>query len=198
MPDGVIYALIFPNGKCYIGSSFRINKRLNKHIFLLEHNCHSNEHVQCMWDEYGEFEFQELEMHNNSSDEELRAREQEWINAQGDNAVNIGPAIRKGSVMSEEQKHKRSIALKGRPSWNKGLPSPNKGKKMSEEQKRKISASMKGHKCMLGHKHTEETKRKISESKIGNKYWLGHRHTEESKQKMREAQARRKNLYADN
>jgi len=50
----------------------------------------------------------------------------------------------KGLIHSEETKQKISSSLKGRPTWNKGLPGTWTGKTHSEESKKKISASKKG------------------------------------------------------
>jgi hypothetical protein len=59
-----------------------------------------------------------------------------------------------GRVVSEETKHKMSIAHKGK------APCP-AGWKQSEESRLKMSESKKGHPT------SEETKRKISEAQIG-------------------------------
>lgn len=84
-----------------------------------------------------------------------------------------------GIVLSEEVRHKISIA-------NKGRPSPNKGKHMSEETKLKISNSRKGKYTgkdnpnygngdkirgekhpLWGKHHSEETKEKIRNKHLG-------------------------------
>ena len=75
-----------------------------------------------------------------------------------------------------------SEALKGKPSWNKGIPHTeesklkisvaNKGKKRSEEVKRKLSESHKGkNSWSKGMKFSEETKKKMSKSKQ-NRHWF--------------------------
>jgi hypothetical protein len=69
---------------------------------------------------------------------------------------------------SEERKQNISIAKKGKPAKNKGIP-------MTEEQKKKLSDAMKGRKVdpevvkrralsQTGAKRSDETKRKISEA----------------------------------
>ena len=45
------------NGKSYIGSSVRLNRRLVEHKSRLRHGHHGNQHLQRAWDKYGEDAF---------------------------------------------------------------------------------------------------------------------------------------------
>jgi hypothetical protein len=91
--------------------------------------------------------------------------------------------------LTKETKEKMSLAKKGKPSWNKGIP-------MREETKNKLSILNTGKhlsvearlKVGLAHKgihRSEETKKKISEAKKGKpSNMLGKHHSEETKRKM--------------
>ena len=92
----------------------------------------------------------------------------------------------KGFKHSLEAKKKISLARKGKPSWNKGIPFSEetrekmslaqKGKKLSEEHKRKISEKLKGR------LFSEETRKRISLATQGKHYgFLGKKHSEEFK-----------------
>ena len=65
--------------------------------------------------------------------------------------------------MTDEQKKKLSESLKGKKTWNKGIP-------MTDEQKKKISDSHKGK------TPSEETRRKISDSHKGKPATIKGRH----------------------
>lgn len=92
------------------------------------------------------------------------------------NSIKNGWNLEKNSVggsRSEETRRKISESLKGRTSWNKGIPcseekkrklsEANKGNIVSKETRIKISKSTKGLK-----KQTEATRIKISKSQRGN------------------------------
>lgn len=109
------------------------------------------------------------------------------IGLRGEKNPNFGkPSPMRGKKMTDEQRHKISIAMKGKKTRlgavlsdetkrkiakaHKGKPSSMKGIPKSEEHKAKISASVskaqmgdKNH--FYGRKHTEETKAKISATK---------------------------------
>ena len=91
----------------------------------------------------------------------------------------------KGKPKSIEHRNKISKALLGKPSWNKGKPSPNKGKHITEEHKQKISKANKGIIFTEEHKQklveawkvrklkgfSEETKQKMSLAHKGKTTW---------------------------
>ena len=94
-----------------------------------------------------------------------------------------------GTHHSEETRKKMSIAKKGRPTWNKGVPwseetrkklsETHKGTHLSEEAKHKVSISKKGT------HHSEETRKKMSIAKKGHPAWnKGIPQSEEAKEKI--------------
>ena len=73
-----------------------------------------------------------------------------------------------GAIISEEDRRKRSEALKGHivsEETRRKLSEANKDKILSEEHKRKMSEAHKGKIC------SEETRKKLSEAKKGIKWW---------------------------
>lgn len=102
-----------------------------------------------------------------------------------------------GIGLSKDSLESMRSKLRGKPSWNKGIPmsaeakaklsaakmgsvAPNKGKPMSEEAKAKVSLTKQGVK--LSEQHIQ----KLRAAKLGTK------HSEETKQKMRASHAARK------
>lgn len=156
------------NNKVYIGQAIDIQSRIREHKELLNRNCHTNNHLQCAWNLYGEdkFIFSTVE----KCDEKiLTQREQFWIDFYGginsDNTYNQRDAGSHGTH-SEETKLKISKAQKGVPKKS--------GRKVSKEGKLSLSLSHIGKYpsmetrqkmsiAQIGRKHTEETKRKIAE-----------------------------------
>jgi len=77
--DAGIYCIVnSQNGKRYIGQTYSLKYRWNRHRFDLSHGYHSNNHLQSAWDKYGEqsFKFVILERCNIS---QLDEREIYWI-----------------------------------------------------------------------------------------------------------------------
>lgn len=132
------------------------------------------------------------------------------IALKGHTAWNKGlPSLRKGIPVSDAQKLKQSLAMKGRKlteERRQKLILANLGRKHTEEAKRKISIGNKGKvrsaatkqkirlanigriSPMFGKRHSEETKRKISESKKGSIPWIkGRHHSEETKRRISQA-----------
>ena len=108
-----------------------------------------------------------------------------------------------GKHHSEESKRKMSLAKKGKPAHNKGVPmseehkkklsDKNKGKKLSEETKQKMSEAQSGEKnAMFGKTHSEESKRKMSLAKKGKPaHNKGVPMSEEQKKKLSLAKSKR-------
>lgn len=182
-----IYALIFPNGEVYIGSSTKsCEGRYVDHIRALKHNLHSNPHMQNIFNKYNIPEFRILQECGNPKGMKIkeiiiRLREDKWIDAQDGNTINCGRAYPcvmfgrygywNGKIFSESHRRKLSESRKGRifseetrkrlSKSLKGRLGANKGKKFSGEHKRKISESLKG-------KHrSNATRCKISKSHMG-------------------------------
>jgi len=121
-----------------------------------------------------------------------------------------------GHIHTEETLNK----MRGRPSWNKGIPLSdelkkhlskiNTGKTLSEETKKKIQKAMEGRivsdetrkklrVASTGRKHSEETKKMYSKTRRGKPNGrLGCKHTEATKKKMSDAvKNREKRIYSE-
>ena len=150
--------------KLYVGSSGRSDVRESQHRRDLQHNRHTNPHLQHAWNRDGEyaFVFSALEVVDDPS--LLREREQWWLNhltPWGDYGYNVLKDVdRRGITLSDEMKQKISQTLKGRVKTEeeinnfiearRGKPFPTPwmiGKHKSEETKAKISQSRAG-KCV--------------------------------------------------
>lgn len=117
-----------------------------------------------------------LELSNNSREYRLSGSDWEWIcrlcHARKDNWS-------KGRVLTEEHKRKiglaNSIALKGKPTWNKGVTGY-KTKPSSEEKKAKLRIANKGqipwNKGKRGvQKYSEERMKNMREALRGKPSW---------------------------
>lgn len=141
------------NGRCYVGSSFNIERRFNAHRSLLKHGKHHSPSLQRAWKKHGNeaFEFKILEIVENVDG--LLIAEQRHIEllnaADAQLGYNVSPvagtrrgvpqpdsvreklrAERKGVPKSAETRAKMSAAAKARPP-------------KSEEHKRKLSEATK-------------------------------------------------------
>lgn len=160
-----IYKIVHePTGRCYVGQSQDVERRMNDHLKSLENKKHPNEHLQNAWDKYGEeqFSFEIVEACNLDF---LSEREQFWIDNL-DSEFNKSRCVEsfwRGMRHSEKTLEKMSRVQKGN--------SHASGYRHTEEAKRKIAESARGR------KHTEEAKRKISDSKKGKKLSDKHRKT---------------------
>ena len=77
---GVVYELVSPSGKRYIGSTIKSFKyRLSQHYSNLRSDNHPNYILQAAYDKYGEFKTNILEKVNFTNVKELRLREQYYI-----------------------------------------------------------------------------------------------------------------------
>lgn len=88
---GIYKILNKVNGKFYVGSSTNITKRWWTHKTELKSGKHCNIHLQSSWNLHGEnsFEFSIVEqLSENISDEELKDKEQVYLDECWDNGVN--------------------------------------------------------------------------------------------------------------
>jgi group I intron endonuclease len=152
---GIYLIFCLANQRVYIGQAKNIKTRLGQHQSNLRSNKHQNQYLQNAYNKYGVdmFVFRPCEYPEDTSVENLTAREQYWIDQfdamnprRGFNMMEAGSAGRP----SEETRRKMSEA--------------HKGEKHTEERKAKSAAFHRGR------KRSEETKRKISEAKKGQKY----------------------------
>lgn len=159
-----IYAITCTaNGRVYIGSSLRIEKRWGEHRQSLRRGCHRNPHIQRAWKKYGEsaFEFSVLiECHA----EDLLDMEQSTLDAQKlyGPVFNIGDdcdAPARGRKHTPETRAKISAAARGRklsPEACANMSMAAMGRVNTPESRAKMSAAH------LGVPRTPETRAKIS------------------------------------
>lgn len=165
-----VYALIFPDGKVYIGSTTRsFRNRLRRHMRVLLKGSHCNQYMQRLFNKYGKPEFCILE--KCSDPEEIYVKEQTWIDAQDKKMLinlvpaRLCPAYKRSTP--EEVRKKISESHKGKSLSKEHIRSvsdANRGKHRSVESRKRMSESAKGNTRWLGKRHSEETKRRISES----------------------------------
>jgi group I intron endonuclease len=121
------------SGRKYIGQSPRLVARLQDHISYLNRGKHKNPKLQAYWTKYGssEFKFQILEV--GLTKEELDIRERwyfehiiDWdfdFNICRRSCSQVGRIPwNKGQAMLPHVRAAMTAAVKGRPSWNKGVP----------------------------------------------------------------------------
>lgn len=66
--------------KCYVGSALNILARVKTHRYQLAVQEHYNSHFQRAWNKYGEDKFEWIVLEVCATEDELRDREQYWIN----------------------------------------------------------------------------------------------------------------------
>ena len=206
MKSGIYCIRHKESGKCYIGQSVNLKKRVNYHV------RHTRQYIDRAIQKHGrdQFVFEILELCEESN---LNQREVHWIASlnsvaphgynltYGGNSERPSAETRRrmsewqigkqhstetrekiskshtGKRLSDEQRQ----ALIGRPTWNKGKP-------RSNATRRKISESLTGRK---GKPHSPETIEYLRTINRGNQHSLGYRHTPEAKQKIANSNRRR-------
>ncbi len=178
------------NGKKYIGSSYRIKKRIYDHKYHLKRGTHVNNKLQKSWSKNGEtnFVFKILEKIELLDFEYLLKLEQKYID-EINPEYNICKETKKGryALHTEESKAKMSISQKKasltRVVWNKG-----KKNVYSEEVINKIKNAVKNQVFKKGFKLTEEHKEKLSIAKKGKpSHFKGKKFSEEHKKALSNA-----------
>lgn len=202
------------NGKCYVGQSINIEKRLRQH----KKGIDSNEHLQNSFKKYGmdKFEFEVIE---ECAISELNNRERYWIAHfkafdEGYNST-LGGETSIGWKHSQETRRKMSVNhnLSGSNTHNKGTVHVYKGDEIrmvpveevetflqqgysygcGDKFKETMREVVRGEKNpFYGKHHSEETRQKLRENAIrqfstkGHPF-LGKKHSEETKEKIRRA-----------
>jgi len=78
--DGVVYAIVNKvNGKRYIGSTINPTKRHSHHVQSLNSGSHPNNHLQREWNEYGEDNFEFIDIAKTNDYSILRGLESTMI-----------------------------------------------------------------------------------------------------------------------
>lgn len=182
-----IYRIInLVNQKYYLGSSKNIQARWKyEHLKLLRNNKHENIKLQRAWNKYGEINFK-LEILEYCQENELRTKEQHYLNELKPWASNIGYNISAhatgGDTLSNHpdlekiklklKQNNNIVVLKGElnPRWSGGRPKClNCGKTLCYGNKRcKKCAFLKELNPFFGKKHSEETKNKLRLHLINN------------------------------
>ena len=151
------------NYKLYIGSSIHVNRRIYTHIQALNGKYHGNTHLQNAWDKYGgeNFSFETIEIID-GSEEDIRKREQYWLDYYQSYDYNLGYNMSHyaigggGYEVSDDTRKKLSEA--------------HKGKTHSEKTKKKMSEIKQGeYNPFYGKSHTKETRMKMRASHISEK-----------------------------
>lgn len=147
------------NNKVYIGQTKRhYKKRFSDHINHLKKNKHGNCHLQAAWNKYGQDAFEFIIVDKVVFQTGLNNLETFWISFYKANDSEYGYNLTTGGespTINAESIKKISEALKGKPTWNKGLKGIckawNKGiklgpqsKELIEKRAKAISASVKG------------------------------------------------------
>jgi len=177
---GVIYKLVSPSGKCYIGQSWNYKHRWN---------CYKNNWVKHQpkleraFNKYGSNNFLYKIICICKNQEELDKKEIYYIKKI--NSIKNGYNCRLGGLggkMSEESKKKVSI---GRRKWLETHPNNFTGKRHTEETKNKLSRIRTGVKKPP---RTQEWKKNMSElmKRSGRvpPSWKGKKHKKETITKM--------------
>ncbi len=143
------------NGKFYVGSATKLNKRRCAHICTLNKGNHHSAHLQRSWNKYGasNFEFIILEL---VDVDRLIEREQFYIDTlQPNKGRKLSPehkekllAASRGRTVSQETREKIRQSLLGRPSPK------------SDEFKERVRQTL------LGVKHSPERVEKMRQSKL--------------------------------
>lgn len=194
-----IYKLTAPDGRCYIGSSCHIEKRLTEHNCLLTRNKHYNGRLQRAWNEYKHFDHETVEVCDRTM---LAEREQHWINELQSYLIDRGlNAARNAQNNPQTDDTRRNIGDGNRGKRRTvevrlAISENMKGRKLSAESRLKLGESLKAYykthpvsyeRCLAisarlkGRKESEDVCRQKSERKKGT------HDTEETRRKKSEA-----------
>lgn len=147
-------------GKVYIGSTITsFIHRWRQHHSKFKMGKHENTHLQSSYIKYGDSNFEYTVLYVGTSLEDIRTREQEFINildsCNPDKGYNMDSVVDR-STRSEETKKKISLNRKGKCS---GSSNGFYGKTHTEEVREKIRQAH------TGKKLSDNTKAKMSEKK---------------------------------
>lgn len=180
MTSGVYQILNTVNGKCYVGSSVRIEKRWLTHKSNFNMGTHPSKKLSNAVAKYGilAFEFSVLE---ECQPECVLAREEHWIavknaTAKGYNTRFV-PYSNLGIKVSDETKAKQSVASKGRKHTPETIARQSAAQSnRSDETRKKQSEAQKGkpRPWLVGQEFSKDRAAKISDALTGRKLAPGH------------------------
>lgn len=87
--SGIYKITLLTDGRCYIGSTIDLNRRLSTHYNLLSKSKHENSYLQRVFDKYKETSFS-VEVIEMCKVEDLLTREQYWIDYYNSNNRDVG------------------------------------------------------------------------------------------------------------
>ncbi len=127
-----IYRISFPNGDFYIGRSFNIEKRVNKHRFNLKTGKHINYRIQEEYNKQGDFTWDVLEIVDGDKVDH-GCREIYWIE-QLKPTLNL---TKGGSSGWEQMVEKRKINTSKEVARKRGIAISEARKKLYEDPEKK-------------------------------------------------------------
>lgn len=139
----IIYQLVSPSNKFYIGSTkTSLDKRLNVHLHYLKNNKHTNKRLQGAYNKYGFFNVFILEEFEYLNNEDVITKEQYYLDT-----LNPEYNVCKKAYTSEMSSITREK-----------IRNTLKGKSFTEERKKNISKGRKGIKPKLSKEFIEVSK----------------------------------------
>lgn len=171
-----IYGLCDPETQQlrYIGATYRLQRRYNEHLW----EKRDNHRVYWIAALKRRGLAPEMFIIEEVDRENAFGAERFWIayfKSIGADPVNSTDGGIGNQNASPEARYKMGNFHRGKPAWNRGIPTPpsikekqreaHRGFRHSEKSKQRMKIVFKMKPAMLGKHHTEETKRKISETK---------------------------------
>lgn len=172
---GVVYLLVSPSNKCYIGQTTNVTKRHNRYK---NNSVKKQPKIYNAIAKYGFSNFQFKIIDIAETQEELNRKETYYIELYNciDNGYNLKTGGNENSSFSEITKEKMSLAKKNK--YN-GINNPFYGKKHSEEtitiirnKNKEYAKNNKNH--FYGKKHNIESKLLIAAAQLGRKHTKEH------------------------
>ncbi len=155
MKSGIYRILNTASGKCYIGQSVNVKRRLTKHRDMLEKGEHFNSHLQNAWNTYGAEQFS-FEIVEHCPTEELDSKEVFWIKLYNSTDREHGYNVNSGGKATHDCKEET----------RKQISAKNSGKSRPWTEKHKRRASENWHNI---HKPlSEELRAKIVQTRKDN------------------------------
>jgi len=150
------------NGKIYIGSAIRIDRRFYAHINQLNKNCHINRHLQNAWNQYGPESFLFERIENVKDKNKLIEREQYYL----DTMLYAQECIKENDSRFSELGYN----LNPTAGSNLGVRYSEESKKKMSEWERTPEMRERMSNARKGIVITEEHKANIGKFRLGKKY----------------------------